>query len=124
LNLHPAARDQRPMRLYPYIYVNVDGTARELHASERRYLETEFSGGDGAAPYIKDSYDELNGWGELKGYLKRSDLPARTPVHAAPADDPLKPMSQAEHIEWLRSKGVEVVANSDGSFTMLAKRHH
>ncbi len=112
------------MRLYPYIYVNADGTARELHASERRYLETEFSGGDGAAPYIKDRYDELNGWGELKGYLKRSELPGSTPVHGAPADDPLKPMSQAEHIEWLRSKGVEVVANSDGSFTMLAKRHH
>jgi hypothetical protein len=114
----------RPMRLYPYIYVNADGTARELHASERRYLETEFSGGDGAAPYIKDSYDELNGWGELKGYLNRSLLPARTPIHGAPADVPIKPMSQAEHIEWLRSKGVEVVANSDGSFTMLAKTRH
>ena len=69
------------MRLYPYIYVNADGTARELHASERRYLETEFSGGDGAAPYIKDRYDEPNGWGELKGYLKRSELPA---AHADP----------------------------------------
>jgi hypothetical protein len=112
------------MRLYPYLYVNADGTARELHASERRYLETEFSGGDGAAPYIKDRYDELNGWGELKGYLSRLELPAGTPIHAAPADDPLKPMSQAEHIEWLRSKGVQVVENSDGSFTTLAKRYH
>jgi hypothetical protein len=112
------------MRPYPYVYVNADGTARELHASERRYLETEFSGGDGAAPYVKDSYDELNGWGELKGYLNRSELPAGTPVHGAPADDPLKPMSQAEHIEWLRSRGVQVVENRDGSFTMLAKRYH
>jgi len=45
---------------YPYIYVNADGTARELHAGERAYLETEFKGGDGAMPYIKDSYEERN----------------------------------------------------------------
>ena len=109
------------MRPYPYIYVNADGTARELHANERRYLETEFSGGDGAAPYIKDSYFELNGWGEIKGYLKRSELPARTPIDDAPAEDPLKPMGPAETIEWLRSKGVEVIENGDGSFTTMAK---
>jgi len=33
---------------YPYVHVNADGSARELHPSERRYLETEFKGGDGA----------------------------------------------------------------------------
>ena len=26
----------------PYVYVNEDGTARELHPNERQYLETEF----------------------------------------------------------------------------------
>jgi hypothetical protein len=26
--------------LYPYVYVNADGTARELHPSEQKYLET------------------------------------------------------------------------------------
>ncbi len=40
---------------YRYIYVNADGSARELHAGERDYLETEFTGGDGAAPHIKDN---------------------------------------------------------------------
>jgi hypothetical protein len=39
--------------LYPYVYVNADGTARELHPSEQKYLETEFKGGGGAAPYVK-----------------------------------------------------------------------
>jgi len=38
---------------YRYVHVEADGSARELHPSERRYLETEFKGGDGAAPYIK-----------------------------------------------------------------------
>jgi hypothetical protein len=27
---------------HPYVYVNADGTARELRASEQKYLETEF----------------------------------------------------------------------------------
>jgi len=107
---------------YPYVYVNSDGTARELHRSEQRYLRTEFKGGDGAAPHVKSSYDERNGWGELAGYMQRELLPQGTPIHRAPAGDPLKPLRQDEHIAWLRSKGVEVVENSDGSFTMLAPR--
>lgn len=106
---------------FPYVHVHADGSARELHASERRYLETEFLGGDGAAPYVKSSYAERNGWGELTGYLARTDLPAGMAVSPAPAEDPLRPMSQAEHIAWLRSKGCEVVENSDGSYTTRAK---
>jgi hypothetical protein len=103
------------------VYVNVDGTARELHATERRHLRTEFKGGDGAAPYVKSNYDERNGWGELAGYLQRELLPRGAPVEGAPAEDPLKPLSRAEQLAWLRSKGVEVIENSDGTFTMMAK---
>ena len=57
------------MPLYRYVYINADGTARELHADERAWLETEYTLGDGAMPSIKDSYEERNGWGELNGYL-------------------------------------------------------
>jgi hypothetical protein len=108
------------MRLsrYPYVYVLADGTARELHASERKYLETEFSGGDGAMPYIKRSYEQRDGWGEITGYLKRSALPKGTPIHAAPAEDPIRPLTRENYIERMREKGVEVVENADGSFTM------
>jgi hypothetical protein len=121
---------RRPNRASPraepfaYVYVNDDGTARELHRSERRYLETQFQGGDGAAPHIKSSYPERNGWGEISGYLERVLLPAGIPVGGIPAEDPLKPMSQAAHVAWLRRKGVEVIENRDGSFTMLAKPRH
>jgi len=108
-------------KLYPYVYVIADGTARELHASERQYLETEFSGGDGAAPYIKRSYSQRDGWGEISGYLKRSKLPAGTVIHAAPAEDPQRPLSTTEYIAWLRNKGVEVIENSDGSMTLMGK---
>jgi hypothetical protein len=106
------------MQPYPYIYVNADGTARELHASERAYLETEFKGGDGAMPYVKDTYDERNGWGEISGYLKRAALPAGTPVGDAPAEDPRRPFSREDYIARLRAKGVEVTENSDGTLTL------
>jgi hypothetical protein len=107
--------------LYPYVYVNADGTAREVHAGEREYLEKEFIGGDSGAPYIKSDYAERNGWGELNGYLKRSDLPARTEIHPAPAENPNRAMSKDEYIAWLRNKGMTVIENSDGSISTKAK---
>jgi len=94
------------MQPYPYIYLNADGTARELHAGERAWLETEYTLGDGAMPYVKDSYEERNGWGEISGYLKRAALPAATPIADAPAENPIKPMSIDEFIAYLAKKGV------------------
>jgi hypothetical protein len=102
------------MQLYPYIYVNADGTARELHAAERAWLETEYKLGDGAAPNVKDSYEERNGWGDLNGYLKRTALPAGMPVADAPAENPIRRMSMKEFIAWLRSKGVRATENGEG----------
>jgi hypothetical protein len=106
------------MQPYPYVYIDPDGTARELHAGERAYLETEFIGGDGAMPSIKDSYEERNGWGEIRGYLKRVALPPETPIGDAPAENPHRPLNREETIAWLRAKGVEVTENSDGSLTV------
>jgi hypothetical protein len=106
---------------YRFVYVNADGTARELHAGEREYLETPFSGGDGGRPYIKTSYEERDGWGELSGYMLRSLLPDGTPIHDAPVEDPSRPRTKAEEIAWLRSKGLEVVENDDGSYTIIGK---
>jgi hypothetical protein len=93
-----ATRITTAMPLYPYVYINADGTARELHAGERAYLETEFMGGDGAMPSIKDSYDERNGWGEIRGYLKRAALPPGTSIADAPAENPHRPLNREETI--------------------------
>ena len=109
-------------RPYPYIYVNADGTARELHASERAYLETEFKGGDGAMPYIKETYEERNGWGEISGYLTREALPAGTAVADAPLEDPRRPLTREDFANWLRGKGVDVTAHDDGSMTVSKPR--
>jgi hypothetical protein len=93
---------------YAYVYVNADGTARELHSNERQYLETEFLPGDGAAPSVKDSYAERNGWGEIKGYLERSKIPKDTLIQEAPKEDPTRLMNVDELAEWLRGKGAKV----------------
>ncbi len=110
--------DQAGRDPYPYVYVNADGSARELHPNERKYLETPFQGGDGARPYVKRSYSQKDGWGEIAGFLKRSKLPPGTPVSAAPEQEPRMPLTKADHIQFLRSKGMEVVEHSNGSITV------
>jgi hypothetical protein len=73
---------------YPFVYVNSDGSVRELHAKEKTYLETPFEPFDGGRPYVKHKYDGKNGWGDTKGYCARSAIPTNLTVIAAPADDP------------------------------------
>jgi hypothetical protein len=102
---------------YPYVYVNADGGARELHPDERDYLETRFQPGDGNRPYIKSSYSKRNGWGELAGFLKRSQLPSEIVIHAAPTENPSKPLTRSDQIQYLRDKGLVVTENFDGTFT-------
>ena len=102
---------------YPYVYVNADGTARELHPAERSFLETPFHPGDGGRPYVKDHYSQKNGWGEVTGFLKRSKLPQGIQIFAAPEENPSKPMTREDMKQFLRDKGVEVTENSDGTFT-------
>jgi hypothetical protein len=104
--------------LYPYLHVNSDGTARELHPNERKFLETPFYPADGGRPYIKRSYAQTNGWGEIGGILERSKLPQGTSISAAPEEDPLQAYSKENQIEFLRSKGLEVVEHGDGRFTV------
>jgi len=78
-----------------FVYVNQDGTARELSLDERDYLATEFSPGDGGRPYIKGTYNDRDGWGSISGFLLRRRLASsitvkpvnpnyKMPVHEMP----------------------------------------
>ncbi len=107
---------------YPYIYVNADGSARELHRDERQYLETRFHPADGARPYIKENYAQKDGWSEIKGFLKRSKLPREVSIDAAPAENPSRPLTKEQQIQFLRDQGFEVVENSNGSITARRPR--
>ena len=93
---------------YPYVYVESDGTARELHAGEREYLETPYHPADGARPYVKHNYEARNGWGDLAGFCLRTKLPEGTAVRSAPADNPSKPMSESELVAYLQRKGLRI----------------
>jgi hypothetical protein len=62
-------RSRRPKESgFRYVFVNPDGSARELTADEQKYLDTEFSGGDGATPYIKFRYESLAADGRISGF--------------------------------------------------------
>ena len=107
---------------YPYTFVNHDGTARELHAAERQYLEQPFLPTDGGRPYVKSTFDARDGWGSVKGFVHRSKLPDDLFVAPAPANNPNPPMSKEDHIAFLKEKavqfGFEVIEKSDGTVEM------
>ncbi len=60
---------------FEFVYVENDGTVRELDKEEIDYLQTEFEPSDGARPYIKSSYDQLTPDKRILGFLRRSDVP-------------------------------------------------
>jgi hypothetical protein len=106
----------------PYVYINADGSARELHRSEREYLEIPFHGADGGRPYVKWRYLQKNGWGEIKGFLRRTKVPKTDPIGPAPVEDPQCVMTRDKHIQFLREKGLNITENGDGSFTAAKPR--
>ena len=63
-----------------FVYVEEDGSARELFPDEAEYLATPFHPADGARPYIKDRYDSRAPGGRLRGYLERKWLPSDVKV--------------------------------------------
>jgi len=68
---------------FPYVYVNDDGSARELTAEEQQYLRTEFHPADGGRPYVKSRYGSRTPDGRLSGFLPRRRLPSRVVVQPA-----------------------------------------
>jgi hypothetical protein len=65
------------------VYVNEDGSVRELTAAERTYVQTEFSPLDGARPHIKSRYADRTAWG-IQGYLPRAEVPDGVFIDPAP----------------------------------------
>lgn len=60
-----------------YVYVEDDGSVRDLDPDEVEYLETDFLPNDGGRPYIKGRYRDKTPDGRLGGYLPRRKVPRR-----------------------------------------------
>jgi hypothetical protein len=92
------------------VFVEYDGTAYELTDEDKIYVDTEFAGADSGRPFIKDDYDERNGWGLLNGYLLRSKLPKGVPVRPASERPPPELRQQAQEAalrEILKKRGLQ-----------------
>jgi hypothetical protein len=75
--------DEAGLDPYPFVYVNEDGSARELTLDERAYLQTPFHPADGGRPWVKRDYDERNGWGKLAGFCPRFAVPESVAIESA-----------------------------------------
>jgi len=53
---YPPVRKKEPG--FKYVYVEDDGSVREVSKEDEDYLTTQFHPADGARPYIKSSYKE------------------------------------------------------------------
>jgi len=92
------------------VYINDDGSARELSETEKKYVGTEFSPLDGARPHIKTRYQQRNGWGNLRGFLRREDGPVGMPIKLAPSETTSRqqtPQAVAHSISELIRKHVQ-----------------
>ncbi|MCB2408421.1 hypothetical protein [Hymenobacter lucidus] len=71
--------EEFPLRVpgpgFKYVYVEENGTVRELDAEEREYLSIEFEPGNSGRPYIKWRYGSRAGDGLLSGFIARKRLP-------------------------------------------------
>jgi hypothetical protein len=90
------------------VYVNEDGSVRELTEAEKKYVDTEFSPLDGARPYVKSRYLDRTAWG-IQGYLPRTQVPDGVRIQPAPpqnAPQSQTPQAVAESlVELVRKHG-------------------
>ena len=67
---------------FPFVYVNQDGSVRELSSNEQKYLSAEYNGADGGRPYVKATFESKDGWGSLSGYLPRKLAPGQLTIES------------------------------------------
>ena len=60
---------------FKYVYVENDGTVRELDDEDKAYLSETFHPNDGARPYIKSRYRQKTPDGKLNGFIQRNRVP-------------------------------------------------
>ncbi len=73
---------------FEYVYVELDGSVRELYNDEVEYLKEEFHPNDGNRPYIKYSYKDLTPSGKISGFIRRRRVPRHIAIRPVPQPEP------------------------------------
>jgi hypothetical protein len=105
-NVNPPKMAAMPNAPDALVYVNEDGSVRELTDAEKTYVATQFSPLDGARPNIKSRYSDRTAWG-LQGYLPRAEVPQGFSIQPAPQQDkpqPQTPQTVADSLSKLIRK--------------------
>ena len=101
-----------------YVYVNQDGSVRELSSDEQQYLSQSFDGFDSGRPYIKTSYETKNGWGSVSGFLLRNRVPRHLRINRVNPEYVPPPFDfKRQALEDGRRLGDIVTENAGGSVT-------
>jgi len=108
------------------VYVNQDGTVREVSPKEQKYLLQKFIPGDSGRPYIKGSYEALDGWGSKSGFMPRKLAPANIIIQPVNPSYDTESSNKYNLINDLvadhKLAGDKVVKNADGSITIKLNR--
>lgn len=101
---------------FKYVYVNQDGSVREVSPGEQAYLSEDFPGWDSSRPYIKTSYESSDGWGSQSGFIERRRVPSRLPILPVnPNYDAAEKALEKERSDPYRADADLFVQNADGS---------
>lgn len=104
---------------FEYVYVNQDGSVRELSPKEQVYLSTPFHGADGGRPYVKSRYDSKDGWGSLSGFVERRRVPSTLVIRGVHPDFDARVTTSPDNLlDVLLGGGADAVHNADGSVTI------
>ncbi|WP_025665376.1 hypothetical protein [Aquimarina megaterium] len=115
---------------FEFVYVENNGTVRELDTEEIEYLQTEFQPGDGARPYIKSSYSQRTPDNKISGFILRNEVPEnieiiRTDLRYLEIRFPINIYDSGKAIELpLGIYSVKVIGGWDvsiGNFTFTLK---
>jgi hypothetical protein len=103
-----------------FVYMNQDGSVREVSPAEQTYLSEEFSGGDSGRPYIKSSYKSRDGWGSLSGFIERRKVPARIKISPAHPDFDARAKELGfDMLDSHRAAGDIIETRADGSVACI-----
>ena len=101
---------------FNYVYVNQDGSVRELSPGEKEYVSADYAAGDGARPYIKSNYRSSDGWGSQSGFMSRRKVPSRVRILPVNPDyDDLVKELEDDPLGSHRAAGDRIEHQEDGS---------